>query len=71
MKNEKGNFLWQYSPFFLMPNFEKLNHEKFSPHLDSDFSFGGILLTSFSLLCIQVLKTCCHFMLNASWDASQ
>jgi hypothetical protein len=40
------------------------------PHLDVDFNLVEFLPPAFKLL-RHDLKTCCHLMLNPSWDASQ
>ncbi len=40
------------------------------PHLDIDFNLVAFLQPVFKLL-RHDLKTCCHLMLNPSWDASQ
>jgi hypothetical protein len=43
---------------------------KLLPHLDFAFSSVAIL-KQFKKLFKLVSKTCCHLMLNPSWDASQ
>jgi hypothetical protein len=51
-----------------MSNFQpnKKKSQNFCPHLDFNFS-----MVAFKNLFRWVLKTCCHLMLNPSWDASQ
>jgi hypothetical protein len=54
--------------FFLKKNHQISNlfFKKNWPHLDSGFN-----LVFFFLLFREAFKTCCHLMLNSSWDASQ
>jgi hypothetical protein len=62
----------QYSGYFVNFKFrEKKKLKFFSPTFGLWFEFGSIFVTSVFLLCYRFFKTCCHLMLNPSWDANQ
>jgi hypothetical protein len=70
-----GNILSQYLLFLqkkISPNFRKNKIGKIWSHLDFDLSLRAFISLAFKKIKLrQVLKSCCHLMLNPSLDASQ